>query len=150
MRTVFAAMLAVIIIATISRTGIGLWTNADGMQVWQHSLQPPWFWLENVLLLLAFVMLLRRNMAILAAMMVIVALFIGRYEFVVGGQMVPLFKGTWVQGLIEYSPSLTEWLITLMSFAITFAGWALGERLFNLSALPPAHVHAVRSDKAHA
>lgn len=134
----FAAVLGIVIVATVSRTAIGLWSNADGLQVWQHTLQSPWFWIESVLMLLAFAMLLRGGSALLPALLVIVALFIGRYEFVIGGQLVPLFKGTWVHGLIEYAPSLTEWSITLMAFALTFAGWALGERLFNLSAVPPS------------
>jgi molybdopterin-containing oxidoreductase family membrane subunit len=75
-------------------------------------------------------------MQVIAALLTLVAVFIGRYEFVVGGQLVPLFKGSWVSGLIDYSPSLSEWMITLLAVSITFVVYALGERRFDLSATP--------------
>lgn len=132
----FAAVLGIAIVAIISRTGIGLWSNADGLQVWSHVVQTPWFWIEMVFVLVAFARLLMGAGVLVPAVMVIVALLIGRYEFIIGGQMLPPFRGTWSPGLIEYVPSLTEWMIAVMSFAITFAGWALGERLLNLGATP--------------
>jgi len=132
----FAAVLGIVLVATLSRTGIGLWSNIDGLQVWGHVVHTSWFWIEMALMFGAFAMLLMGGGALFPALMVIAALFIGRYEFVIGGQMVPLFKGTWVPGLIEYAPSMTEWMIVVMSFAIVFAGWAFGERTLNLGASP--------------
>jgi hypothetical protein len=41
-----------------------------------------------------------------------------------------------VGGLINYTPSLTEWMLTLASVSIVLAGWAIGEKMFNLSAAP--------------
>ena len=55
-----------------------------------------------------------------------VAIFIGRYEFIIGVQLVPMMKGTWVHGLISYTPSLTDWMLTLVSVSIAMAGWAVG------------------------
>lgn len=136
MPKVFAAALAVVILAVVSRTVIGLWSNADGLQVWDHVAASPWFWVEMALMVAAFFMLLKGN-AFLPSVMVIAALFIGRYEFVISGQLVPLFKGSWVPGLIDYTPSMTEWMITLMAFSIAFAGWAFGEKALNLSSEPP-------------
>ena len=136
MPKVFAAALAVVILAVVSRTVIGLWSNADGLQVWDHVAGSPWFWVEMALMVAAFFMLLKGN-AFLPSVMVIAALFIGRYEFVISGQLVPLFKGSWVPGLIDYTPSMTEWMITLMAFSIAFAGWAFGEKALNLSSEPP-------------
>ena len=132
----FAAVLGIVIVATISRTGIGLWSNIDGLQVWNHVVHTPWFWVEMFFVFGAFAMLLMGSGALIPAVMVIVALFIGRFEFIIGGQMVPLFKGTWVHGLIEYAPSMTEWAVMLMAFAIVFAGWAFGERTLDLGAAP--------------
>lgn len=132
----FAAVLGIVIVATISRTGIGLWSNIDGLQVWNHVVHTSWFWVEMLFVFGAFAMLLMGTGALLPAVMVIVALFIGRYEFVIGGQMVPLFKGTWVPGLIQYAPSMTEWAVMVMAFAIVFAGWAFGERTLDLGAAP--------------
>lgn len=138
MPKVFAAVLAVVILAVISRTVIGLWTNADGMQVWDHIVASPGYWIELGLMVAAFFMLLNGSSAFAASIMVIISLFIGRYEFVISGQLVPLFKGSWVPGLIDYTPSFTEWMITLLAFSIAFAGWALGEKKLNLSAEPTA------------
>ena len=137
MPKVFAAVLAIVILAVLSRTVIGLWTNADGMQVWDHIVSSPWYWIELVLMVAAFFMLMKGS-AFLPSIMVIIALFIGRYEFVISGQLVPLFKGSWVPGLIDYTPSMTEWMITLLAFSIVFAGWALGEKKLNLSGEPGA------------
>jgi molybdopterin-containing oxidoreductase family membrane subunit len=136
MPKVFAAVLAITILAVISRTVIGLWTNADGMQVWDHIVASPWYWIEMILMVAAFFMLLKGGSAFLPSVMVIVSLFIGRYEFVISGQLVPLFKGSWLPGLINYTPSVTEWMLVVMAFSIAFAGWALGEKMLNLGAEP--------------
>ncbi|OGS99568.1 MAG: hypothetical protein A3F73_02995 [Gallionellales bacterium RIFCSPLOWO2_12_FULL_59_22] len=136
MSKVFAAVLAVVILAVVSRTVIGLWTNADGMQVWDHVVASPWYWIEIVLMVAAFLMLVNGSSPMLPALMVIVSLFIGRYEFIISGQLVPLFKGSWVPGLIQYTPSLTEWMTTLVAFSIALAGWAVGEKMLNLAAAP--------------
>ena len=134
---VFAATLGVVILAMVSRTVIGLWTNADGMHVWDHIVASGWFWAEMVLLIGAFALLLKGGSPLVAALMAIAALFIGRYEFLISGQVVPMFKGSWVLGgLIEYTPSLTEWMIIVLALGIVLAGWAFGEKSFNLAAEP--------------
>ncbi|MHB1618424.1 MAG: NrfD/PsrC family molybdoenzyme membrane anchor subunit [Sulfuricella sp.] len=132
----FAAVLGIVIVATLSRTFIGLWSNIVGLQVWGHVVHTPWFWIEMALMFGAFAMLLMGSGAIVPALMVIVALFIGRYEFVVDGQMLPMFKDNWMNAVTPYTPSMTEWAIVVMSFAIVFAGWAFGERTLNLGATP--------------
>lgn len=136
MPKVFAAALGIVILAVVSRTAIGLWTNADGMQVWDHIVATPWYWLEMALLVGAFVMLVKGSSPMLPAAMALVGLFIGRYEFLISGQVVPLFKGSWVPGLIEYTPSTTEWMIIVLAFGIVLAGWAYGEKSLNLAAEP--------------
>jgi molybdopterin-containing oxidoreductase family membrane subunit len=65
---------------------------------------------------------------------VIVALLIAKYEFVIGGQLVPLFKGSWVHGLIQYSPSTTEWVLLAMSAFLAYAVYAFGAARFRLGA----------------
>lgn len=136
MLTAFKVVLGIIILATISRMTIGLWSNAEGLQVWDYLVRSPVAWIDNILMLVAFVMLLRGSGPLVPALLVIVTLCAGRYEFIISGQMLPLFKGTWVPGLIQYMPSMTEWSVTLMCSAIVFAGWAFGERTFNLGATP--------------
>jgi Ni/Fe-hydrogenase subunit HybB-like protein len=142
MPKVFAAVLGVALVATLSRIANGLWSNADGLQVWHMIIRGPWFWVELIAMVAAFYLMVSsgtRNqgtMQLGAALLAIVSLAIGRYEFVIGGQLVPLFKGSWVPGLIDYTPSTTEWMLVLMSVSITFVLYALGERMLNLSATP--------------
>lgn len=139
---VFAAVLGASIVALAARAVTGLWTNADGMQAWDAIVASPWFWIEIAALAGSFIVLLQPGardtgaVQVAVAVMVIVAIFIGRYEFIIGGQLVPVMKGAWVQGLISYAPSLTEWMMTLASASIALVGWAVGEKMLDLSAGP--------------
>ena len=138
----FAATLGIYLVFLLFRTVNGLWTNAEGFEVVSAMVTSPWFMIEVIALVGAFIIMISPAMRavgtlqVVAAVATIVAMFIGRYEFVIGGQLVPLFKGAWVPGLINYTPSATEWMITLMAFSLVFAGWALGEKMLNLSAAP--------------
>ncbi|OGI47524.1 MAG: hypothetical protein A2151_06410 [Candidatus Muproteobacteria bacterium RBG_16_65_34] len=140
---IFAAALAVVIAMVGSRAVTGLWSNAEGLQAFDWMVGSPLFHLELwVGLVLPLVLMLRpgsRNqpsMQLAAAVLVLVALFIGRYEFVIGGQVVPLFKGSWVPGFVRYTPSLTEWMLLLLALSVAFAVYAFGEKRFDLSATP--------------
>lgn len=134
--TAFAGLLGITILVIGYRTAIGLWSNADGLQVWDAIVASPWYWIEAALLIGAFFLLLQRKALALASVMVIGGFFIDRYDFVIGGQLLPLFKGNWVPNLIAYAPSTTEWMLTLLAFSIAFLGWALGEKLLKLDAAP--------------
>lgn len=145
-RTLFAGSLGTWFAVTIAlhflfhggRAVTGLWSNAEGMQVWEHMVASPWFhlalWGGIVLpFVLMAVTSLRRNPAvqIVASLLVMVALLVSRYEFIVGGQMVPLFKGSWAPGLLSYSPSATEWALLLVGLFLAntvfwFSEWRRG------------------------
>jgi Ni/Fe-hydrogenase subunit HybB-like protein len=131
-----AAVLGFTILVMGYQTVIGLWSNADGMQVWDYTVGKAWFWIEAIALIAAFYLLVSRSSLMVAAVLIIVGLFINRYEFIIGGQLMPLFKGSWVPGLINYTPSVTEWMLTVMAFGIVLAGWAFGEKSLNLAAAP--------------
>jgi len=73
---------------------------------------------------------------LLVSVLVFGGLFAERYFFVVGGQVIPLFKGTWEWELIQYTPSVTEWSLAIMGSAMLFALYALGEKMLGLSATP--------------
>ena len=130
------------ILFVAARIYTGLWSNADGLEVFDAQVRSVWFWLELIALVGSFIVLLNRrfrsqgNIQILTAAAVLVALFIGRYEFVIGGQVVPLFKGSWVPGLIEYTPSLSEWMLVVLSLSVTLVIYAVGEKIFNLGGSP--------------
>lgn len=151
MPKVFALALAIVLLFSVTRTVTGLWSNAEGLQAYQWMIGAPWFWIEMGALVVAFVILLTPGMRsavgaqVLASLLVIVALFIGRYEYMIGGQIVPLFKGSWVPEFIAYVPSLTEWMLALLAVGVTLTLYALGDRMLNLSAQPrafPARPHA--------
>ncbi len=140
---VFAAVIALHIVFVVSRAITGLWSNADGLQVWNHIARAPLFHFElwiglllPLILMAAPGMRAKAGSQALAAALVMLALFIGRYDYIIGGQMVPLFKGSWVPGLIRYVPSLTEWMILLLAISIANVVNAFGERSFNLEAQP--------------
>lgn len=141
MPKVFAAVLGISLVAAVSRMATGLWSNADGLEVWRHVVASPWFWLEMGGLALAFLLMLATGraeggMQVVAAVLVALALFIGRYEYVIGGQLAPLFKGAWASGLAPYTPSLTEWMLTLLAVSLAFGLWAFGEKRLDLAARP--------------
>lgn len=107
-------------------------------------------------ILLPFVLMLMSSLRTLAGTQVLVAilvfggLFAERFFFVVGGQVIPLFKGTWEWDILSYTPSATEWSLTVMGSAMLFTLWVLGERLLNLSAMPPETVMRGNADEAAA
>lgn len=129
-------LVAVLTFATLLFVGgraiVGLASNLDGLQVWSKIVGSAWFWIEVVFLLAALWLTAsaanRANtgMQTLAMVLVIVALAIGKYEFVIGGQLVPLFKGSWVHGLIQYAPSAAEWALAAMSAFLAYAVYAFG------------------------
>lgn len=148
-RTLFSGRLgglfAILMVAhaffVISRLVAGLYSNAEGMQVWHHLWSRPVFQLELWLgiglpLVLTVVPTWRRNprLQLLAAVVAIVALFAARYDFVIGGQLVPLFKGSWVHGLLDYRPSATEWAVLALAVFLSNAVNAFGEKRLQLDA----------------
>lgn len=141
----FAAVLGGTVVFIAARAITGLYTyNPEVSIVWRDFLfaSPVYqasLWLGIVVpFVVMLVAALRRNPAIqvLVSMAVFAGLFAERYFFVVGGQVVPLFRGTWEWGLIQYMPSLTEWALTIMGSAMLFALYAAGERFLDLSAMP--------------
>lgn len=125
----------------VSRLIAGLWSNADGMEVWQYLWSRPMFqaelWIGLGLPIIATVhpgMRKSLSVQLLAAVVALVALFIARYNFVIGGQMVALFKGSWAHGLLTYTPSLTEWAVLATAVFLSIAVNAFGEQRFELEA----------------
>lgn len=138
---VLLATVVLYAIVVVARVTTGLWSVADGVQeVYLHTLGSGLFWFEIIVCLaLPLVILasaMRRNaaMQVVAAVLLLVGLFIARYEFVIGGQSVPLFKGAWISGLdvsgfVPYSPSLTEWMVLLVAAGFALLVYALADKL---------------------
>jgi molybdopterin-containing oxidoreductase family membrane subunit len=141
--SVFALVLGITIFMVVTRTISGVWSDLDGLQVYDHIVSSPLYHVELWLgLVLPFILMLspslmrKPGVQITAAALVIVAVFIGRYEFVINGQVVPVFKGTWMPEFIEYVPSLTEWMLTVIGISLVFVIYTLGEKMLNLGDSP--------------
>ncbi|HCX34178.1 MAG TPA: polysulfide reductase [Rhodocyclaceae bacterium] len=154
MPKVFATLIGIALVMILTRFWTGLWSNLDGLEGFHALARSPLFYGEVLIGLgLPFLMMLssriehKPGMQMAAAFLVLGAMFINRYEFIVGGQLVPMFKGTWVASLTEYTPSLTEWALTAFGFAIALGLYALGEKLFNLSATPQSLMVARAGDR---
>lgn len=143
MPIIFAIVLGLVIVFNLARTITGLWSNVTEINIpMQHIVGTFWFQFEIWAgLVLPFVLMLtamRSNPGVqaLAGALVIIAVFIGRYEYVVGGQLVPLFKGAWYDDLIAYSPSLTEIGVVILAASIGLLVYAFGDKKLNLSDSP--------------
>jgi molybdopterin-containing oxidoreductase family membrane subunit len=130
----FAVVIGLHLLLHGGRAVTGLWSNAEGLQVWQYLVARPlfhlgfWGGVVLPLVLMASAGLRRQPvMQILAATLMMLGLFVARYEFIIGGQLVPLFKGSWVPPLIPYVPSVTEWALLLVGVFLANLINAFGE-----------------------
>jgi Ni/Fe-hydrogenase subunit HybB-like protein len=124
----------------LARLASGLYGNLEGLQVWHHVATSPLFYAEVLIgLILPLVLLMRpstRNnpwVQMLASFLVMNALLVSRYEYILGGQLVPMFKGAWAPALLSYVPSPTEWLMLLVAIFLSNTFNALGELFLGLS-----------------
>jgi molybdopterin-containing oxidoreductase family membrane subunit len=141
---IFATLVGIVLVALGTRLWTGLWSNLDGLEGFHELVRSPLFHAEIWLgLVLPFALMLHPSLQrqpkyqVAAAALALAAMFIDRYVFIIGGQTVPMFKGTWMSGLTPYVPSLAEIALTFVGLGIILAAYALGEKLFNLSAVPP-------------
>ncbi|WP_211097259.1 NrfD/PsrC family molybdoenzyme membrane anchor subunit [Herbaspirillum sp. ST 5-3] len=140
----FATLIGLTLVMILTRFWTGLWSNLDGLEGFKALVKNPLFHIEVWLCFgVPFLLMISRSMQrdpskqILAAALVLAGLFINRYEFIIGGQMVPMFKGTWAFSVAPYVPSVTEWALAVVGIGIALALYALGETLFELSDTHP-------------
>ena len=140
---VFATLIGITLVMVLTRMWTGLWSNLDGLEGFHALFRSPLFHFQVwVCFALPFYLMLNpatnRSVAwqVISSILVLLGMAINRYEFIIGGQLVPMFKGNWVNSLNEYTPSATEWALTFMGWGIGFFLYALGERLFRLHAAP--------------
>ncbi|MFA7293039.1 MAG: NrfD/PsrC family molybdoenzyme membrane anchor subunit [Rhodocyclaceae bacterium] len=153
---VFTTLIGITLVMMLARFWTGLWSNMDGLEGFAGLFRDPLFHVEMwVGLALPFFMLLsekaarNKNAQIIAAFLVLGAMFINRLEFIVSGQTVPMFKGNWTNSLIAYSPSVTEWAMAVLGIAISLALYAFGEKVLDLSATPD-HLESTEATAARA
>jgi Ni/Fe-hydrogenase subunit HybB-like protein len=143
----FAALIGGTLLFIAARAITGLYSNSPEIHlVWTDYMFASWLYNLSLWggLLLPFLVMLNaqwRNLAIVqlsVSGLVFLGLFAERFYFVVGGQVVPLFKGTWYPDLITYSPSMTEWAMTIVGWSLAILLVLVGERFLNLAAVPDA------------
>lgn len=151
LRLVMTEILPLILLVTLtvyafaltSRMITGLWSNAEGLQIYHHIITSPLFYVEITLgflipgaLLLVPRLRVRPVAQAVAGLLVLVGIYIGRYEFVVSGQLVPLFKGQSRAELIAYTPSPTEWLVVIMAVSVAMLIYVAATLAYRLSEFP--------------
>ncbi len=141
--SILLVTLTVYAFAFAARMITGLWSNAEGLQVYHHILGSLLFYVEVLFGLLLPMAILavqrfRADPAIqaVAGLLVLLAIYIGRYEFVISGQLVPLFKGMSKPELIAYAPSITEWMVVVLSVSVAILIYAAATLAYRLSELP--------------
>jgi molybdopterin-containing oxidoreductase family membrane subunit len=134
----FAIAIALHFILHAGRAVTGLWSNAEGLQVWDHLVAGSLFHVALWgCIALPFVLMVlpatRSNglMQIAASLLVMIGLLISRYEFIIGGQQVTLFRGSWAPEILTYSPSAGEWALLVLAVGLAntvyaFSAWKLG------------------------
>lgn len=70
-----------------------------------------------------------------ASVLVIMAIFIGRYDMVIAGQVVPSFEQLWF-GYLEHAPTFAEYLVVLGAFSLAALLYVLADRQLEISAVP--------------
>ncbi|MCG6657794.1 polysulfide reductase NrfD [Halomonas campisalis] len=141
----FAALIGGTLLFIAARAITGLYSNNPEISlVWTDYLfASPLYNLSLIVgLLVPFALMLgaqwrsRMDIQVLVACLVFLGLFAERFYFVVGGQVVPLFQGTWVPNLISYTPSATEWALTIAGWSLFFVLYLLGEKFLDLGDMP--------------
>lgn len=141
--TVFALTLAAVFLMTATRTVAGMWSNVEGFEVfWVFAASPMYHFNLWLGLLVPFILMVlpqyRANpMAqVYCGVAVLIGMLASRYYFIVGGQLVPLFKGQSIPGYVQYAPSMAEWMLLVYGMAMVGLFYALGEKYLRLDAAP--------------
>jgi molybdopterin-containing oxidoreductase family membrane subunit len=123
----------------------GLWSNFDGMDAFWLQLGSSFFWIEIVIGLLlptglmAFDVIRRRPMIqFVAASFFNIGIFFARLDFLIMGQKVPLFRGSWA-GYVDYFPSITEWMLIPAGCGVFLFLYGAGNWLLRLGATSNGH-----------
>lgn len=143
-RLFFVVLLAVIGMR-FGQLVTGLWSNFDGMDAFWLQLGSSFFWIEIVVglllptVLMAFDAIRRRPMIqFVAASLFNIGIFFARLDFLIMGQKVPLFRGSWA-GYVDYFPSMTEWMLIPAGCGVFLFLYGAGNWLLRLGATSNGH-----------
>lgn len=143
-RLFFLAVLAVIGMR-FGQIVTSLWTNFEGMDAHWLALKSGLYWVEITVGLLLPALLManarvRANWLVqaVAGLGFMTGMFTGRLEFLINGQRVPLFKGSYA-GYVDYWPSMTEWMLVPVGVGVFLMLYGAGSWLLTLWDAPKSH-----------
>lgn len=137
----FTAFLTLLFVSW--KTIVGLWSTNPAYQVafGRAAAFMPFGMVEIIIgLLIPLLIVLNpgtRNVqgVSTAAGLVLVALFIGRYDLVSAGQVVPSFEQLWF-GYIEHAPTFAEYLVVIGAFSLVALLYIIADVRLKLGAIP--------------
>jgi molybdopterin-containing oxidoreductase family membrane subunit len=144
-----ALVLGIALFFAIWKDVAGLYNPAETTALaYRYMLFGPagwWYWGIVILmgLIIPFILMLNRgtrnvNGTLTASILVLVGMFAGRFEFVIGGQVVALIQG--LQHLqwpfASYSPTFVEIAVVIFAFALCALLYTLGSRKLALEEVP--------------
>ncbi len=102
-----------------------------------------WYWGIGILMGLIIPLFLMLNpgtrnlKGILAAStLVLIGMFTARFEYILGGQVVPIFQVPLPPQFVSYSPTFVEISVVILAFAVCALLYTLGNRIFTLEEVP--------------
>lgn len=109
---------------------IGSWAMAEGYEVFEIT--APRFFVVGIffgILVPAFLALTNKaSNLLLASLMVLVTQFIARYDFVLDGFLVPVFRGLSDPPFVHYTPALNEVLIAVAAASFVLFFYLIAEK----------------------
>jgi molybdopterin-containing oxidoreductase family membrane subunit len=115
-----------------------LWSNFEGMDAHWIALKSPLYWVEITIGLILPALLMahgtvraNRMVQAVAGLGFMIGMFTGRLEFLINGQLVPLFKGSYA-GYVDYWPSTTEWMLVPVGVGVFLMLYGAGSWLLTL------------------
>lgn len=137
---ILSAVLAVIVILSIWRILVGLYSNRPEYHVLEYMVNSFPYKVEILVGLiipfaLATIRRIRRTFwgMYLAAVFVFVGLMVGRMDMILLGQLQPILpKPIDATVIIQYFPSFWEWAISAMALCIMLFAYSIGEKYLKL------------------
>jgi formate-dependent nitrite reductase membrane component NrfD len=149
----FMVTLLGVLAMVAGRTITGLWSNYEGFETFGLRFEAflAMFQNEVIIGLLIPLALMSTNRLrasrlarLVASTLVLIGMFFARFDLLIIGQQVPLFKGSYFfgvdagTGFVEYWPSTTEWMLVPLGLGMVLFLYAAGQWLLRLSETPQA------------
>jgi molybdopterin-containing oxidoreductase family membrane subunit len=146
---VLGVVVGIMIFFTIWKDLAGISTTiATTSLAYEHLLSTWWYWVVVILigLIIPIVLLLNPktrniNNIVLASVFVLIGMFAARFEYTLGGQIVPVLQDLkhLAYPLGSYSPTFIEIAVLIFSIAVAALLYTVGNRKLELEDIPRHH-----------